>query len=328
MIMSDLISIIVPAYNIEKYLERCVESLLKQSYSNIEIILVDDGSTDSTAQLCDYYGKNYNQITVIHKTNGGLSDARNVGLDVSSGKYVSFVDSDDWIATDMIESLYNVLKQTNTKLVVCEPIYAYADYIKEKNFSGKSFVLNQREAIESLVSDRVFRTNAWNKLYDINLWEDVRFPIGKKYEDVHIMHEIYCKCEKIAFLDRGLYYYFQRNDSIVHVPNLESYMDFVYGTIQRYNYLFKKYEDMEPRLAASVISSILVVYRNIGINKLNVKKFELIKLKQLFVKYDNKKVYIFLSPRFKIDYLIYKISPLLFMGTSGIIQKLMNFIKK
>ncbi len=231
--MEEKISVIVPVYNVEKYLERCVESIFKQTYKNIEIILVDDGSTDNSGKICDKFLKKDERVKVIHKENGGLSDARNAGLEILSGKYIMFVDSDDWISPAMVEKMYRVLKLYNTELVVCEPIYAYENYISMPKLSGKSFMLDKENALELLIADRKFRTNAWNKLYSRKLWMNIRFPKGKHYEDVRTMYNIYELCDNIAFLDQGLYYYFQREQSIVHSSKIDSYLELIDAVEER-----------------------------------------------------------------------------------------------
>lgn len=317
----ELVSIIIPAYNIKDYLVRCVDSVLSQTYQNIEIILVDDGSTDDTPRLCDIYSEKNTNIKVIHKSNGGLSDARNHGIDIAKGEYLMFVDSDDWIEPNMVEELYLYCKRSSLKLTVCECIYAYEDgNIDKRNLSGEEFILDKKKAFEMLLQDRRFRTNAWNKIYHKSLWENIRFPYGKKYEDVHIMHEIYDKCDNIGFIDSGFYYYFQRKGSIVHQPKLDSFDDLIEGTIIRYNYLYKYYHELVDRASASVITSVLIVLRNIGINKIKYTKEDIAKYCAIVANYRTSAASNFFSPRTKIDWLLYKISPYLLIKVSNVIE--------
>lgn len=326
--MAEKISVIVPIYNVEKYLKRCVESILKQTYQNIEVILVDDGSSDGSGKICDQFAERDDRIKVIHKKNGGMSDARNAGLDMATGEYIAFVDSDDWISSVMFERLYAALKKHGTELVVCEPIYAYETYIDEQQLSGKSFELNKREAMELLIEDRKFRSVVWNKLYAKRLWSDIRFPKGKHYEDVHIVYKIYDMCEKIAFLDQGLYYYFQRSQSIVHSANIESHMELVYAVEERAKFLQLKYPDMLPRLSASVISAVLIVYREAGIYQIKLDKDTKKYMRKKIDTYKNKDMFQYLSPRMKIEYILYLLTPDGLVKASKCTEKITKYLKK
>lgn len=326
--MVEKISVIVPIYNVEKYLNRCVESILKQTYKNIEVILVDDGSTDGSGKKCDRFAENDDRIKVIHKKNGGLSDARNAGLEIASGEYIAFVDSDDWIFHTMFERLYTTLKEYDTELVVCEPIYAYETYIDEQQLSGKSFELNKREAMELLLEDRRFRSFAWNKLYAKRLWSDIRFPKGKHYEDVRVIYKIYDMCEKIAFLDQGLYYYFQRSQSIVHSAKIESHMELVYAAEERANFLQLKYPDMLSRLSASVISSVLIVYREAGIYQIKLDKDTRRYMRKKINTYKRKNIFQYLSPRIKIEYVLCLLTPDGLIKISKYTEKIIKYLRK
>ena len=326
--MQEKISIIVPVYNVEKYLHRCVESVLNQSYKNLEIILIDDGSTDESGKICDEFKKNDNRIKVVHKENGGISDARNAGLNEATGEYIAFVDSDDWISPVMIERLYHTLKEYKTKLVVCEPIYVYETYVSETQFSGRSFELDKSHALEMLLADRKFRSVLWNKLYARALWNDVRFPENRHYEDVHVMYKIYDRCENVAYIDQGLYYYFQRRSSIVHLSQLESHLDLVHATIERAQYLEEKYPYMRLRLYASIITSILTVYREAGIYKMRLSDNIEKNLKKQISKYKAKGIFQYLSPRLKMEYILYGISPKLLRKTAGFTEYGFNCVRK
>ena len=151
---NDLISIIIPVYKVEKYLEKCIESVLKQTYTNLQIILVDDGSPDNCGKICDEYAKKDSRIEVIHKANGGLSDARNVGISKAKGRYIGFVDSDDYIKED-IRNKENGIRE-----------YSRLDILKE------------------VLLDKNIQSYAWNKLYEKELFDEIKYPIGKKYEEL------------------------------------------------------------------------------------------------------------------------------------------------
>lgn len=215
--MKEKISIIVPVYKVEKYLERCVNSLLNQTYKNIEIILVNDGSPDNCPAICDDYASKDSRVKVIHKNNGGLSDARNIGIENSTGEYLSFVDSDDWVKNDFIEELYsNIIREKACiSIVGCELVW---DSGKSITFSDKKdyFVYNQENAIKELLKQDKFHCMVCQKMYKRDIFSDIKFPLGKIYEDVAVSLPTFLKAHKVVFSGDPKYYYFQRENSIVN----------------------------------------------------------------------------------------------------------------
>ena len=190
-----LISVIVPVYKVEQYLEKCVNSISVQTYSNLEIILVDDGSPDKCGDICDSLAKKDNRIKVIHKPNGGLSSARNAGIDIASGQYIGFVDSDDSIEPYMYENLLGLIKHDGTKLAVCAVNYIYEDGKKaNKAALGKNCTFDFYHAMVEMNTHRLFDMGAWSKLYHKSLFDDLRFPVGKLSEDYYIMFKIFDSC--------------------------------------------------------------------------------------------------------------------------------------
>lgn len=225
---NSLISIIIPVYNVEKYLETCVYSVIYQTYENLEIILVDDGSSDNSGKLCDRFLKLDKRIKVIHKANGGLSDARNAGIEVAHGEYLGFVDSDDWISTEMYYKLYNNVIENNADISVCERIIVDENGgLDDKGTSGAKAVLNNSDALDVLYENKKYYSHAWNKLFKRELFDEIRFPKDKFFEDVFIMHELFGKAEKVVFEDKGLYFYRQRNGSIVNSENWKSWRNYI-----------------------------------------------------------------------------------------------------
>lgn len=214
--MNELISVIVPVYNVAPYLERCVESICRQIYRNLEIILVDDGSTDSSGKLCDRLAESDERVKVIHKKNGGLSSARNRGLDCAVGTYIGFVDSDDYIDLSMYEILYQKLKQYNAGVAICSRYYESEDGKRETRFpiTGKDRVMNAEEAIEEMNFLRSFDMAAYDKLYRKEVFADIRFPEGKLSEDYFIMFRVFQQAGCICFTPQPLYFYIQREGSI------------------------------------------------------------------------------------------------------------------
>ncbi len=214
--MNDLISVIVPVYKVEKYIHKCVDSICNQTYANLEIILVDDGSPDSCGEICDEYAKKDERIVVIHKENGGLSDARNAALDIMKGKYVVFVDSDDSLDPPMIEKLYKTLVDTKSDLAVCNAKYVneMGENINHHKSDGKIFVYNQYQAIYELLDSMKYSNSAWAKLYRADHFKDVRYPYGKIYEDVPTTYKLFLKAQKVVYVQETLYNYLQNPKSI------------------------------------------------------------------------------------------------------------------
>lgn len=217
--MEDLISVIIPVYKVEQYLSNCLESLINQTYSNLEIIVVDDGSPDACPQICDDYMKKDSRIKVIHKENGGLSDARNAGIKIATGKYIGFVDSDDYIHPKFYEILYKNIMEYDADISVCN----FVNTTQLNWYGGKQskemVEFNNIEALEALYSDNVQMQKAmvvaWNKLYKRELFKKIHYPLGKTNEDEFVIHHILYQSKKIIYIDSELYYYLQRTDSIM-----------------------------------------------------------------------------------------------------------------
>lgn len=215
--MKGLVSVIVPIYNVEKYLKRCVESICSQTYKNLEIILVDDGSPDNCPRICEELAKVDERIKVIHKKNGGLSDARNCGLDNCSGKYVCFVDSDDCIEKDYVEHMLTIAEDTDADMVISSFKYLYEDgSTKDFDFEFEKKYLGPKECMELLTRDyKLPVVVAWSKLYKREIFSELRFKKGIIHEDEEICHKIISLINKISLTNKCLYLYFQRNDSIM-----------------------------------------------------------------------------------------------------------------
>lgn len=215
--MEQLVSIIVPIYNVEKYIKECIDSIINQTYKNLEIILVDDGSPDSCPKICDEYSKKDKRIKVIHKENGGLSSARNAGLDVAKGEYVSFIDSDDIVDEKFIETLYNLCIENNCDISECNFQRFEKDIVKSSN-NCEIKVQTNHEMQERLYIPKYFARGivVWNKLYKKYLYDDVRFPIGKLNEDEFTTYKVLYKCEtSICVTEEELYYYRVNENSIM-----------------------------------------------------------------------------------------------------------------
>ena len=235
---TEKISIIIPVYNMERYLDKCVESVLRQTYANIEVLLVDDGSTDSSGTLCEHWAEKDPRIRVFHKENGGLSDARNAGIDNASGEYISFVDSDDYITPDMLEKLYRALTANAADLSLCNALFVDEDgcALETKNETApvKDAVLTGAEAIEKTFGEKGWLFHiACCKLYKKKLFSEIRFPYGKYAEDAFVAHRIFGLCGKVACISDPCYYYLQRASSSTHKKSAKSYLHDVESFLDR-----------------------------------------------------------------------------------------------
>jgi len=215
-INKPLISIIIPVYKVEPYLRKCVDSVLAQTYTNLEIILVDDGSPDNCGKICDEYAEKDKRIVVIHKENGGLSDARNAGLDIMKGEYVAFVDSDDWVSVKYIEDMYSNLAKYDADISLSGTIYVYENNKKDMvlAISKNEGLYTQKEAVENFFYQKGIYPSAYSKLYKTELFKTIRYPKGKLNEDSAITYKIFCLCDKISYTNANNYYYLQRIGSI------------------------------------------------------------------------------------------------------------------
>lgn len=231
----NLVSVIVPVYKVEKELTRCLDSILSQTYKNLEILIVDDGSPDRCPQICDTYAKKDHRIKVFHKENGGLSSARNYAIERASGDYIAFIDSDDWVEDNFIELLLNNLLKEQADLSIVGYIFAWDSGKVQGNTIGNEYeVMNTEQAIRELFIQKKFQCMVCTKLYKKELFNQVRFPEGKLFEDIAIGLDIFKQCHKVVFDGQQKYYYFQRADSIFNSrfdKNKLSMLDFIEGMI-------------------------------------------------------------------------------------------------
>mgnify|MGYP001852550308 CR=1 FL=1 len=262
--MDELITIIIPIYQVQKYIEKCLNSVLEQTYKNIEIILVDDGSTDKCPEICEEYARKDNRIKVIHKKNGGLSDARNAGMKIATGKYIGFVDSDDYIEKDMYEILYNNLIKTNSDISICNLKNVKENETIEKLENNNENIIeySKQEALKLLIENKI-RSYAWNKLYKKEILDNIQFPVGRKMEDLAVMHKIFEKANKIVYTNKVEYYYLQREDSILGNIDLKLTKDLLYFVTERYKYMMKKYPELKDVLNTDRVKYILIYHKNI-----------------------------------------------------------------
>ena len=247
------ISVIVPVYKVEPYLDKCISSIANQTYTNMEIILVDDGSPDNCPAMCDAWAEKDSRIRVIHKTNGGLSDARNAAMAVATGELMAFVDSDDWIASDMYEHLYQRLTEDNSDIAACGVQMVWENGASSRMLTREgSRVLNQEEAMRAIIEESWLKQPVWYKLYKTELVRDILFPKGKYHEDVFWSYQAVGRAKKVSVSDYVGYYYLQRGGSIMGEGYSLKRLDAIEGKVQRCAYMRKRF----PALSALSIKDL------------------------------------------------------------------------
>lgn len=233
-----MISVIIPIYNVDKYLRKCIDSVRNQTYQDLEIILVDDGSPDDSAGICDEYAKRDSRIMVIHQENGGVSSARNAGIEVARGEYICFIDGDDFILPDMFEKMYHAIQKDDADMCICNFSYVNEDGEVLEGIGYHTSIcdevtdcctilgrLNQLTCVDYVIP--------WNKLYKKQIFQVIRYPIGKYNEDVFVAHELIYQCKKISLISDRLYMYVQRPGSTMHSTISVKHLDEIEGYINR-----------------------------------------------------------------------------------------------
>lgn len=229
-----MISIIIPVYNVEDYIRKCIDSVRDQRYQDIEILLIDDGSEDQSGNICDEYSTRDDRIRVVHTGNYGLAAARNLGLSLAKGEYIGFVDSDDWIETDMYEVLIKRMNEEGVDICACG--YGYEKAYSTKTVELRETVYDRIEAMHALLIEDI-NYHVWNKLYRREILEEITFPEGRNYEDIETMYKILYKCQKVAVSHLSKYHYRMRNDSITQTYNSRNLIDYAEAYINSYIFL-------------------------------------------------------------------------------------------
>ena len=263
--MNGKISIIIPIYNVEAYLDKCISSILHQTYKNLEIILVDDGSPDSCGTICDKYAKIDNRINVIHKKNGGLSDARNAGLKIATGEWITFVDSDDWLESNSLEHMISLANKYHADLII-----GGTKKIKGNNCIMQIYTISEEQTImntEQAICDFfINRWASWARLYKSNIHKNVFFPVGEINEDEAIVLTILEKCTKIIRTSKIVYNYRFRPESITTTSFHPKKLDWCKHCKQNLDYITNKYPDLIPLARKRYISSLMWALNNITYN--------------------------------------------------------------
>ncbi|MEK3796906.1 glycosyltransferase family 2 protein [Peribacillus sp. FSL H8-0477] len=270
MFQNKKVSIIVPVYKVEKYIHRCIDSILNQTYDNIEIILVDDGSPDHCWEIVDEYEKTDRRIKVIHKENGGLSDARNVGVNQVSGDFVFFVDSDDWVEKTMIEKMVDSCDQYQADVVQSAFYYAYEDkrLLDNRYYSTTDLpvILGKKTLMRELVTNEKVKNFAWGKLYKTNIIKDIAFKKGVLFEDVFWAHQVMHEVNTYVILHEPLYNYYQRSDSIVATYTPKN-LDILKGLLERHCFIEKHYKELTDSSYKTILKMSLIHYNLLLMNR-------------------------------------------------------------
>lgn len=283
--MNELISVIIPVYKVEAYLTACVESVLAQTYRNIEVILIDDGSPDQCPQMCDEFAAKDSRIRVIHKENGGLSSARNAGIDAARGKYLAFIDSDDLWTPLFLERLHSALMEADADFAVCLFRRFRDEPPKELPPQAETEVLSQREAFECffnirnvnmvVATNKLYRTSifavpnenmvvAWNKLYHTKLFNSIRYPVGKIHEDEAVIHEIIGAAKRVAWVEEEHYLYRQAPNSITTAKFNLKRLDETYSKEQRIAFFEARgMQDLADRTKIVYLNNLMRLYRTV-----------------------------------------------------------------
>lgn len=273
------ISVIVPVYNIAKYLPKCLESIVNQTYKAIEILLINDGSTDESGKICDEYAKKDNRIKVIHQNNQGISATRNVGIKASTCDYIIFIDSDDYINEDYIETLYNCIVKTNSDVASVNYNVVKTDGTilfngsQETNLKENELVIFEgTDIIKELLSQKIIKNFVWNKIYKKNIL--CKFKVGINYEDMAFALEVFSKTKKVAFINKSCYNYVKREDSITATISEENLNDFGKAIEERYKVVKKKYKNLEPYNLYAFLESALALSTKYVITERKYKTIE------------------------------------------------------
>lgn len=260
-VLHDLISVIVPVYRVEKYLDKCIASIVSQTYRRLEIILVDDGSPDGCGTICNRWAEEDSRIKVIHKTNGGLSDARNAGLDLATGEFISFVDGDDYIHPNMLRKLWQTIKEYEADLAICGFYHVdeTGNQLEIKGIELENGIIDKKDALNGIINNnRRFNCAVWNKLYRNRLFKNLEFSFGKVYEDRMIMPWIVERSSRIAVTTDVLYYYVHTDNSISRSNSIINQLDRVEALYSNLIFFEKYYPDLAQNIALRVINQYII----------------------------------------------------------------------
>lgn len=254
----ETISVIVPVYKVEPYLDKCVQSIVDQTYRELEIILVDDGSPDNCPAMCEAWAEKDGRIKVIHKTNGGLSDARNAGIAAATGEFIGFVDSDDWIAPEMYERLIDAIERDGSDIAACSVKMVWENESKTGMLTVQmNCILDKHEAQKALLEESLLKQPVWYKLYRRRIVKDIPFEVGKYHEDVFWSYQAIGKAQRVSIIDNIGYYYLQRPGSIMGGGYSLKRLDAVEAVERRYVYLAENFPELEKEARVGILGTCM-----------------------------------------------------------------------
>ena len=259
--MEDIVSVIVPIYKVEPYLKKCVNSILQQTYDNLEIFLVDDGSPDDCGQMCDHFAASDKRIHVVHQKNKGLSEARNQGIAICKGSYVLLVDGDDYIEPNTIECLLKSSKDTCADVVCCGYYREYKDNATAHSLTDVRKYYGEEEIIKAALQGKFFGEYAWNKLWKRELFNDCKFPLGRYFEDIATTWKLFRGCHKVTCVPDILYHYIIRKDSIGNTKNMKNFVDRWLAFKERFDTMAAESEELRQICTNGCLDTIGYTWR-------------------------------------------------------------------
>ena len=309
--MDPLISVIVPVYKVEEYLNRCIESIVNQTYTNLEIILVDDGSPDRCPEMCDEWAKKDKRIKVIHKKNGGQASARNDGLALAGGDLVGFVDSDDFIAPSMYEAMYAVMKENECDVVECSRL----DFVSDNEVElpkelGPVTVFSREETIRDFLAEKHLKRTVWNMLVKASIARKVQFDAGKTHEDILWPYRVFMLSDRIAYLDSRLYFYFQRPNSTMNKKYSEKRFDGLDALETRAALIKTDFPQFHHLATKAYLGACMYQYQYLSRQpeSLENRKFQRV-LHDRFCAGDQKVLFDGLGLKYKVWYTLFRMTP-------------------
>ncbi|SFD66849.1 Glycosyltransferase involved in cell wall bisynthesis [Lentibacillus persicus] len=320
------ISIIVPVYNLERLLPRCVDSILAQTFTDFELILVNDGSSDGTGKLCNAYARADNRVKVVHKENGGVASARNAGLNIAKGRYIGFADNDDLLNQYMFEVLYDIAVAHSSDIVICNYVEVDEDASCDTKTYEDNYQVRHFDHIEALhqlyTANYITFVVPWNKLYKRYLFDNIRFEEGNINDDETVAHKLFYQSGKTTFVQTGLYYYIQRKGSLMHSPFKVNQLDAVYALKQREVFFRKKKERTLHQKALKHYMEKFFWYYFLAKSSSQETETALKKLKRTF---NRSLIHLLksteISGKQKIMCVVFSISPVLFVSIRNISAK-------
>jgi len=309
------LSIIVPVYNVEEYLCECIDSIINQTFRDFELILVNDGSTDNCGMICDSYAQIDSRVRIIHQENKGLSNARNTGIDIAKGQYIAFVDSDDFVDSNMYEIMVRELSERNIDMVVCGVNPFRDNQYKKSNYTvNKEIVLSKDQCFEMILSaGDIITTYAWNKVYKKEIFLNIRYPEGKHYEDIFVITDILSECDSVFVTSLKLYNYRKREGSITSSVYNKRDNDRIISSIKNYNFFLMHYPNYVIHAKAYLYKSYFIV---LGKMAIDVDRVDSDDMKSIIRILNNELGFVLKSSEFtlsrKFSAIALRIHPLLF----------------